>query len=66
MLVVFFALPLAAQAPVGDEQQVLALVREIVAQQSQIDENQTKIESKLTELTETIRVARIYSSRTGK
>jgi outer membrane lipoprotein-sorting protein len=46
-----------------DAQQLLALVKEVQAQQTQIADNQAKIAAKLAELAETIRVARIYSSR---
>ena len=46
-----------------DPQQLLALVKEVQTQQAQIAANQAKIEAKLAELAETIRVARIYSSR---
>jgi hypothetical protein len=54
----------AAQAPdPKDEQQLLALVKEVQAQQAQILDNQSKIEVKLAALAEAIRVARIYTSR---
>jgi hypothetical protein len=54
-----------AQTPPAkpDEQELLTLVKEVQAQQAQIVANQTKIDSKLADLAETIRVARIYSSR---
>jgi hypothetical protein len=53
-----------AQAPdPKDEQQLLALVKEVQAQQAQILDNQSKIEVKLAALAEAIRVARIYTSR---
>jgi hypothetical protein len=56
----------AAQAPdPKDEQQLLALVKEVQAQQAQILDNQSKIEVKLAELAETIRVARIFAGRAG-
>jgi NADH:ubiquinone oxidoreductase subunit E len=52
------------QAPdAKDDQKLLALVKEVQAQQGQIAENQAKIEAKLAEVSETIRVARIYTSR---
>ena len=47
----------------NDPQQLLALAKEVQAQQAQIAANQAQIEAKLAELAETIRVARIYSSR---
>jgi hypothetical protein len=54
----------AAQAPdPKDEQQLLALVKEVQAQQLEIAANQTKIAAKLADVAEAIRVARIYTSR---
>lgn len=54
-----------AQTPAAkpDEQELLTLVKEVQTQQAQIVANQTQIDSKLADLAETIRVARIYSSR---
>lgn len=61
------ALPLSAQAPdARDQQQLAAVVRELQAQQAQIADNQTKIEAKMAELTETIRVARLFAGKAGK
>ena len=40
-----------------------ALVKDVQAQQAQIVANQTKIDSKLADLAETIRMARIFSRR---
>ncbi len=61
---VIVATPMAAPEPGSkDEQQLMALVKEVQAQQAQIVDNQAKIEAKLTEVAETIRTARIYSSR---
>ena len=51
------------QAPQASDEKLLALVKEIQAQQTQITENQGKIEAKLAEIAETIRVARIFTSR---
>jgi hypothetical protein len=45
------------------EDQLLALIKEVQAQQAQIADNQAKIDSKLAEVAESIRVARIYSKR---
>ncbi len=53
-----------AQTP-NNEQQLLALVREVQTQQAQIAENQTKIESKLADAAENIRVARIFARRSN-
>jgi hypothetical protein len=50
----------AAQTP---ETRPEALIKEVQAQQAQIADNQAKIDSKLAEVAETIRVARIYSKR---
>ena len=56
----------SAQAPAPaqkDEQTLVALIKEVQQQQLEIAANQTKIETKLADLAETVRVARIYSSR---
>ena len=60
--------PLSAQtAPGGaEQQQIIAVIKEIRAQQASIAENQAKIDAKLVALAEAIRVARIYSSRGGR
>ncbi len=58
-----------AQAPNADsqqDQQTLALIRELQAQQVAIAVNQAKIEAKLAAVAEALRVARIYSSRSGQ
>jgi len=55
---------LDAQAPAQKEDQtVLQLAKEVQAQQAEIAANQTKIEAKLAEVAEAVRIARIYSSR---
>ena len=54
----------SAQAPAQkDDQAVLQLVKEVQAQQREIAANQIKIETKLAEVAEAVRTARIYSSR---
>jgi hypothetical protein len=55
----------AAQAPDSKEEQrqLLALVKEVQAQQEQIVANQAKIDTKLADLAETLHTARIFSSR---
>ena len=66
---VAFAASTDAQAPnpnAQQDQQIVAIVRELQAQQAAIAENQAKIEAKLAALSEAIRVARIYSSRSGQ
>lgn len=57
----------AAEAPNASqpEQQILAAVRELQNQQVTMAENHAKIEAKVAALAETLRVARIYSSRAG-
>ena len=58
-------LPLSvAQTPnSAKEEKLLALVKQVQSQQAQITDNQLKIESKLVDLAETIRIARIYGAR---
>lgn len=55
----------AAEPVIPAEQQLLAMVKEIQAQQAQIAKNQAEIEAKLAVVAEAVRVARIYSSRSG-
>ena|ERR1700719_2114399 len=56
-----------AQTTAGsNEQQLLALVKEVQVQQAQIASNQTKIEAKVAEVAEAVRVARVFASRGGK
>jgi hypothetical protein len=63
---------LAASAPAQAPQQspaqaeLAALIKDVRAQQAAMAANQVKIDEKLATLTETIRVARIYSSRGGR
>ena len=53
-----------AQTPdANQETRLLALVKEVEAQQAQLVANQAKIEEKLTTLSEAIRMARIYTKR---
>ena len=44
----------------------MALVQQVQAQQAQIAANQEKIDVKLAEVTEAVRVARIFAGRGGK
>lgn len=53
-------------ASAQQDQQLIALAKELQAQQAAIAENQAKIEAKLAAISEAIRVARIYSSRSGQ
>lgn len=48
-----------------EQQQVVALAKEVQAQQAAIAENQTKIDAKLATIAEALRLARIYASRGG-
>ena len=48
-----------------EQQQILALAKELQAQQAAIAENQTKIDAKLVTIAEALRIAKIYSSRSG-
>jgi hypothetical protein len=64
---VLLATSISAQSPVANEQeQVVAMLKEVQAQQLQIADNQAKIDEKLATLAEAIRVARIYGSRGGR
>lgn len=57
-----------AQAPSQSpgQAELAALIKEVRAQQVAMAANQAKINEKLATLTETIRVARIFSSRGGR
>jgi hypothetical protein len=46
-----------------DQQQVLALAKEVQGQQATIADNQTKIDAKMATIAEALRLARIYSTR---
>jgi hypothetical protein len=53
-----------AQTPEAQQQQqVLQLIKDVRLQQAMIADNQTKIEVKLVEITENVRVARIFAER---
>jgi hypothetical protein len=53
------------QADASRDLKVLQLVRDLQATQTQIADNQAKIDAKLADLAETIRLARINASRVG-
>ena len=57
-----------AQAPqqISAQVELAALIKEVRAQQVAMAANQVKIDEKLATLAESIRVARIYSSRGGR
>ena len=73
-LTAFFSLALLAAAPAAEApsasqqqvQQVLAVAKEVQGQQAAIAENMAKIDAKLATIAESLRTARIYSSRGGK
>ena len=46
-----------------EQQQVVALAKEVQGQQAAIAENQTKIDAKLATIAEAVRQAKIYTSR---
>ena len=57
----------SSQTPAAaNEQHLLTLVKEIQSQQAQIAANQDKIDSKMAEVTEAVRLARIFAGRGGK
>jgi hypothetical protein len=56
---------LATQTLRAEGSQLFPLVKDLQIQQAQIAENQTKIDTKISDLAETIRMARIYASRLG-
>jgi hypothetical protein len=64
---VALATTLAAQSIAPDDRKELeTLLKEVQAQQLEIAQNQAKIDAKLADLAEAIRIARIYSSRGGR
>jgi hypothetical protein len=66
LAIIFLALspsPAQTPGPKADEQEFAALVKDVQTQQAQIVANQVNIDSKLGQLTETIRVARIFAGR---
>jgi hypothetical protein len=56
---------LVTQTSPAETPQLLPLVKELQIQQTQIADNQTKIDSKIADLAEAVRIARIYASRLG-
>ena len=63
-LLLFIASLSVAQTPDANEQQkLLSLIKEVQTQQAQMVENQGNIETKLAEIGETVRIARIYAGR---
>jgi hypothetical protein len=67
LVVALLMAPVGAQTPIPKEVDELnALIKEVQAQQAEIAENQVKIDEKLATLAETIREARLFSSRGGR
>jgi hypothetical protein len=72
-LIAIFSLAMLLAAPAAEapdasrqqEQQVLAVAKEVQAQQAAIAENQAKMDAKLVTIAESLRVARIYATRGG-
>jgi len=65
---VLFAIFVAVLYPAKSQNvstQVVSVVNDLKEQQAQIADNQTKIDGKIADLAETIRVARIFMSRAG-
>jgi hypothetical protein len=56
-------LSLASGQTGADDQQLLALIKDVQAQQRIIADNQAKIDTKLAEVAEAVRLARIYAKR---
>jgi outer membrane lipoprotein-sorting protein len=57
----------SAQSPAAEnDQRLLALIQQVKAQQAQIASNQEKIDSKMAEVAEAVRLARIFAGRGGK
>jgi hypothetical protein len=64
---VVLATSIGAQMPApNDQKQVELTLKEVQEQQLLIADNQAKIDAKLANLAEAIRVARIYASRGGR
>lgn len=59
----FLAISGSAQGPATDNKELQTLIDDVRAQQQRIADNQTKIDEKLAEVVEAIRVARIYAGR---
>ncbi len=56
---------LRAEPPGTPEQQLAATLKKMKAQQAEIATNQTKIEERLTVVADQMRLARVFSSRSG-
>jgi hypothetical protein len=56
----------AQNPPTENDQRLLVLVQQVQAQQALIIANQDKIDGKLAEVSEAVRVARLFAGRGGK
>jgi len=57
----------SGQSPASkDDETLLALAADVQAQQTRIADNQTKIDAKMAEVLEAVRVARIFAGRAGR
>ena len=63
VLLALFSASAQTSTSTADRDLILSLVKDVQAQQGQIVANQTKIEAKLAEVAEAIRVAPLYSTR---
>jgi uncharacterized protein YlxW (UPF0749 family) len=61
-----FASPQTPPAADRSQEQLVALLKEVRAQQADLAANQAKIDEKLAAVAEAVRQARIYSSRAGR
>lgn len=55
----------SAQMPVTADQQILNLVQQLTTKQAELTDNEGKIETKVSNLAESVRTARILMSRAG-
>ena len=56
----------SAQAPAVNPRDLDNLIQEVRSQQAQIVDNQNKIDAKMADVTETVRVARLFAGKAGK
>jgi outer membrane murein-binding lipoprotein Lpp len=61
--VVFHCALCSGQSPRVD--QVSAILQQLQTQQTELNSNQTKIDTKVSDLAEAVRVARLYTKRAG-
>jgi hypothetical protein len=64
-IVILAMVALVTQTSSAETLQLFSVVKELQIQQTQIADNQTKIDSKIADLAETVRAARIFASRLG-